>query len=271
MQNKIDLVSQEEAQENYQQIKKFTKGTCAENAPIIPVSAHHDINIDALIMAMEKYIPTPQRDTEKPPLMYIARSFDINKPGNRPEQLVGGVIGGSLMQGVLDVDDEIEIAPGRRVEIEGKSVLQPIRTTVHSIMAGGSEVNQASPGGLLALGTMLDPARVKSDSLGGRIVGKPGQLPKVLDQFYLMIHLLQRTVGTHEEKQVEPLRTNEPLMLTVGTATTVGIVNDLRDDLIGVKLKLEVCASEGQRVAVSRRIEGKWHLIGYGEIRINPS
>jgi len=271
VQNKIDLVSQEEAQENYQQIKKFTKGTCAENAPIIPVSAHHDINIDALIMAMEKYIPTPQRDTEKPPLMYIARSFDINKPGNRPEQLVGGVIGGSLMQGVLDVDDEIEIAPGRRVEIEGKSVLQPIRTTVHSIMAGGSEVNQASPGGLLALGTMLDPARVKSDSLGGRIVGKPGQLPKVLDQFYLMIHLLQRTVGTHEEKQVEPLRTNEPLMLTVGTATTVGIVNDLRDDLIGVKLKLEVCASEGQRIAVSRRIEGKWHLIGYGEIRINPS
>jgi len=271
VQNKIDLVSNEDAKTNYKQIRVFTKGTCAEKAPIIPVSAHHDINIDTLILAMEKYIPTPKRDQEKPPLMYIARSFDINKPGFRPGQLVGGVIGGSLIQGVLNVGDEVEITPGRRVGSEGKSTIEPIRTTIHSIMTGGDGTQQATPGGLLAIGTMLDPARVKSDSFAGRVVGRPGELPAVLNQFHLEIHLLKRTVGTAEEKNIDPLRTNEPLMLTVGTATTVGIVNDLRDTLIGVKLKLEVCAQEGQRVAVSRRIEGKWHLIGYGEIRLNPS
>jgi len=270
VQNKIDVVSEKEAKENFQQIKKFIKGTVAENAPIIPVSAHHDINIDTLIMAMEKTIPTPQRDKEKPPLMYIARSFDINKPGVRPQELHGGVIGGSLIQGVLAVDDDIEIAPGRKIEVEGKPTMQTITTKVHSIITGGTTTNQATPGGLLAIGTNLDPARVKSDAFGGRVVGKPGELPPVLDQFYLRIHLLQRTVGTHEEKTIESIRTNEPLMLTVGTATTVGVVNDIRSESIGVKLKLSVCAMEGQRVAMSRRIEGKWHLIGYGEISTQP-
>ena len=101
VQNKIDLVSEEDAVKNYEQIVKFVKGTCAESAPIIPVSAHHDINIDVLIKTMEEHIPTPKRDMEKPPLMYVARSFDVNKPGTKLSELKGGVVGGSLLQGTL--------------------------------------------------------------------------------------------------------------------------------------------------------------------------
>jgi translation initiation factor 2 subunit 3 len=144
----------------------------------------------------------------------------------------------------------------------------PITTKVRALFTGGKSTSQAQPGGLIAIGTDLDPARVKSDSFAGRVVGKPGQLPEVLDTFILSIHLLKRVVGTIEEKNVDPLKTKEPLMLTVGTATTVGIVTDIRENDVGVKLKLSVCAMEGQRVAVSRRIEGKWHLIGYGEIKL---
>ena len=97
VQNKIDIVTKEEALENYMEIKNFVKGTIAEGAPIIPVSAHHDVNIDKLIETIETYIPTPAMDMEKPPLMYVARSFDINTPGSAPETLKGGVIGGSLI------------------------------------------------------------------------------------------------------------------------------------------------------------------------------
>jgi len=271
VQNKIYLVSEKEAIKNYNQILGFIKGTCAENAPIIPVSAHHDINIDVLIQAMEEHIPTPKRDINKPPLMYIARSFDVNKPGSTPHELKGGVVGGSLIQGVLNVDDEIEIAPGRKIESEGKQFLEPIITRVNSLFTGGMPIKQATPGGLLAIGTCLDPARVKSDSLAGRVVGKPGSLPPVLEDFDLSIHLLKRVVGTIEEKNVEPIKTNEPLMLTVGTATTVGIVTKIYENKVNVKLKISVCAEEGQRIAVSRRIEGKWHLIGYGEIKIKKT
>lgn len=267
VQNKIDLVSEEDAQKNYQQIVKFVKGTCAENAPIIPVSAHHDINIDVLIRTMQEAIPTPKRDMEKPPLMYVARSFDVNKPGTKLSELKGGVVGGSLLQGTIKKGEKIEIAPGRKREVEGKTVLEPILTIAHTLMTGGTITDMALPGGLIAIGTELDPTIVKSDSLAGKLVGRPGQLPPVLDAFDLSMCLLKRAVGTIDEKNVDPLKTNEPLMLTVGTATTVGIISELRPEWIRVKLKLPVCADHGQRIAVSRRIEGKWHLIGYGEIK----
>jgi translation initiation factor 2 subunit 3 len=267
VQNKIDLVSEKDAMKNYQQIKEFIKGTCAENAPIIPVSAHHDINIDVLIKTMEENIPTREHDTTKPSLMYIARSFDVNKPGASPKELRGGVVGGSLMRGMIKINDPIEISPGRKIEVEGKTKIEPILTTARSFFTGGISTKEATPGGLLAIGTDLDPSVVKSDSFSGKIVGKPGELPPMLDAFDLKIHLLKRVVGTIDEKNVEPLKTNEPLMLTVGTATTVGIITELRENKIQVSLKLPVCAEENQRIAVSRRIEGKWHLIGYGEIQ----
>ena len=63
VQNKIDIVTKEEALENYREIKRFVKGTIAENAPIIPVSAHHDVNIDKLIETIEKYHPDARRLT----------------------------------------------------------------------------------------------------------------------------------------------------------------------------------------------------------------
>lgn len=267
VQNKIDLVSEKNAIKNYEQILKFIKGTCAENAPIIPVSAHQDINIDVLIKSMQDHIPTPKRDHDKPPLMYTARSFDINKPGSRPNDLKGGVIGGSLIQGALKQGEEIEICPGRRIEVEGRKTFEAITTTVESLFTGGRSVKEATPGGLIAIGTKLDPARTKSDSYAGKIVGKTGQLPPTIEKFDLFINLLKRVVGTVEEKNVEPIKTNEPLMLTIGTATTVGIVSEFHGEKIGVKLKLPVCAEEGQRIAISRRIDGRWHLIGYGEIQ----
>ncbi|MGW8288882.1 MAG: translation initiation factor IF-2 subunit gamma, partial [Candidatus Bathyarchaeia archaeon] len=95
VQNKIDIVEEKRARKSYEEIKNFVKGTIAENAPIIPVSAQHEINIDVLLNAIEEIIPTPKRDETKPPLMYIIRSFDVNKPGTPIEDLDGGIIGGT--------------------------------------------------------------------------------------------------------------------------------------------------------------------------------
>jgi len=268
VQNKIDLVSEKNAIKNHEQILKFVKGTCAEGAPIIPISAHQDINIDVLIKVMQEHIPTPKRESNKPSFMHVARSFDINKPGARPNDLQGGIIGGSLVQGILKVGDEIEVCPGRQIEVEGKKQMERITTKVESLFTGGHSVEEASPGGLIAIRTSLDPSRTKSDSYAGKVVGKIGQLPPVLEDFNLTINLLKRVVGTIEEKNVDPIKTNEPLMLTIGTATTVGIVSEFHGEKITVKLKLPVCANEGQRIAISRRIDGRWHLIGYGEIEI---
>ncbi|MFA5313555.1 MAG: translation initiation factor IF-2 subunit gamma [Methanomassiliicoccales archaeon] len=265
VQNKIDIVTKEEALENFKQIKAFVKGTIAENAPIIPVSAHHDVNIDKLIEAIEKFIPTPKQDDKKPARMYVARSFDINTPGTEPKSLKGGVLGGSITQGRLEIGDEIELMPGRKVDLPGgKTSWERITTTIVSLHVGDTEIQRAKPGGLIAIGTQLDPSLTKSDGLTGRVIGRPGTLPPMLQKLTMSTHLLERVVGAAEDLAVESIKTNEPLMLSVGTATTVGVVTSARSESVDVALKLPVCAEKPQRVAISRKISNKWRLIGYG-------
>ncbi len=266
VQNKVDLVTKEQAVQNHKEIKEFLKGTVAENAPVIPISAHHNMNIDTLIMAIEKAIPSPKYSKENPVRMYVARSFDVNVPGTKLKGLKGGVIGGSLIEGSLKVGDEIEIRPGSKVVTSRGATWVPLVTTVRSLLAGTLELKEATPGGLIAIGTGLDPSFTKSDSLVGRIAGKPDTLPSVSESLKIRTELLKRVVGMSSEQAVEALKTNEPLMLSVGTATTVGVVTSGRSDSADISLKIPVCAEKDQRIAISRRIAGKWRLIGYGVV-----
>jgi translation initiation factor 2 subunit 3 len=267
VQNKIDLVDPKQAEENYRQIQAFVKGTVAESAPIVPVSAHHDVNLDALLMMIQKVIPTPPHDESKPAKMYVARSFDVNQPGILPEKIVGGVLGGSLMQGRMKVGEEIEISPGRQVTLGNKTEWKNITTTIRSLHTGGSARKEVRPGGLIAIGTNLDPVLTKADGLVGRVVAPPATLPEILMKMTVEVNLLERVVGVSEELKVEGIKTSEPLMVSVGTATTVGVVTSARENRADMALKIPVVAEPGQRVAVSRRIGGKWRLIGYGVLK----
>jgi translation initiation factor 2 subunit 3 len=267
IQNKIDIVTREKVLENYEQIKAFVSGTVAENAPIIPVSAQQNANIDLVIEAIEKYIPTPVHDMDKPPLLFVARSFDVNKPGTTPENLVGGVVGGSLSRGKLHIGDELELRPGRKVESGGIVKWVPIKTTITDIFAGKTEVEEAAPGGLIGVGTKLDPFMTKSDSLVGQVAGLPGSIPPTIDGFIMETKLLPRVVGVSDEYNVEPIRSNEPLMLNIGTATTIGVVTSARTNDAEVKLKRPVCADIGSPVAISRRVGARWRLIGSGILK----
>ncbi|MFP4217338.1 MAG: translation initiation factor IF-2 subunit gamma [Salinarchaeum sp.] len=261
-QNKIDLVDRDQARENAAAIEDFVSGTVAEGAPIIPVSAQRGVNIDLLIDAIEETIPTPERDPDADSRMQVARSFDINRPGTTWEDLLGGVLGGSLVRGTLETGTEIAIHPGREVDTGGQSEYQPITTTVRSLQAGGETIDEATPGGLLGVGTGLDPALTKGDALAGQVAGPPGTLPPTHEQFTMSVELLDRVVGT----EVEEITTGEPLMLTVGTATTVGSVTSARGDEADVVLKRPVCASPGASIAINRRVGSRWRLIGVGTL-----
>lgn len=266
VQNKIDVVSQADAIDHYHQIKKFVKGTIAENAPIIPVSAQKGINIGALIMGLDEYIPEPEHDPDAPPHMLVARSFDINKPGISWREVMGGVIGGSLTQGILREGDDIEIRPGRQTQVENRVIWEPITTKITSINTGAKKVGEATPGGLIALGTKLDPALTKSDALAGQVAGHVDRLPPVWDRLSFKVTLMERVVGSDDELNIEPLRHKEPLMLSVGTAVTVGVVVNAKKDVVDVVLKRPVCAAVGTRIAISRQVGGRWRLIGMGTL-----
>ena len=262
VQNKIDVCSKKRALESYNEIKDFLKGSLLEKSPIIPVSAHHNRNIDLLIQAIEELFPTPDKDLKSDFQMNIARSFDINKPGTKPKKIRGGVLGGTVGIGKIKVGDKIEIKPGRTT----KKGLETIKTEVNSLHSGVAR-GTLGPGGLVAIGTSLDPAMTKSDSLLGNVIGKPGTLPPVWDKFSVEAKLLDRVVGTKNIQDMDELKTKEPLMITVGTRTTVGIPITVRENIVDINLTIPVCAPIGQRIALSRRVDGKWHLIGYGIIK----
>jgi translation initiation factor 2 subunit 3 len=267
VQNKIDVVDRGRAKANYDEIKEFAKGTVAANAPIIPVSAQHKLNMDVLICAIQERIPTPMRDHTVSPRMSILRSFDVNRPGTEAEELVGGVVGGSIVQGVFKKGDEIEIRPGIKSEGTNKLVYEPLIASVEGLQAGGGDVKQATPGGLVAVGTDLDPSVTKSDGLVGNVLGRAGTLPQTLEKVSLDVGLFEKAVGTELLVPVQKVKMNEPLVLNVGTAVTSGIVVSAREDIADVSLKKPVCAEAGSKVALSRRIGESWRLIGFGTIR----
>ncbi|HIA39317.1 MAG TPA: translation initiation factor IF-2 subunit gamma [Candidatus Poseidoniales archaeon] len=268
VQNKIDLVSKERALESFQEIKEFLSGTIAKNAPIIPVSAHHDVNLDILIEAIEVFIPTPQRSKAEKAVMHIARSFDINRPGARPEQLQGGVIGGSIVSGTFNIGDVVEIGPGRKIEKKKKVSYEPIKTTITSMQGGGNNLESMQAGGLCGLATPLDPAVTASDNLSGQVLAKVGELPPVREIIAIEINLLEEMVGSDEEKpdKVAPLRSGEMLMVNISTATSVGVVSNIGGGKATLNLRLPVVAEDGGRISLSRRSGTRWRLIGYGVI-----
>ena len=199
--------------------------------------------------------------------MYVARSFDVNKPGTAIDNIKGGVLGASLAQGILKVKQEIEIRPGRSYEEKNQKKWKPIITKIISLKYGGNDVNEVSPGGTFGMLTSLDPAIVKSDSLTGSVVGIPGKLPPVLHKLDLDVHLLERVVGSKEELVVDPIKIQEPLMLNVNSSATVGIVTALKKNAFSCILKLPICAQKGSRITISRRVENRFRLIGYGIIQ----
>lgn len=269
VQNKIDLVTKERAIESHEEIKSFLKGTIAENAPIIPVSAHHDVNLDVLIHAIEATIPTPDRSEDKRAIMHVARSFDINKPGTRPTKLRGGVIGGSIVEGQFNIDDDIVIGPGRKIQKGSKVSYEPIQTKVSSMQGGGLSLDNMHAGGLCGMATPLDPAITTADNLSGQVVARVGDLPEVRDAVDIMVHLMENMVaGEGEEPSpIMPLRSNEMLMVNVATATSVGVVSNVKKGTATLTLRLPICADSGQRISLSRRVGSRWRLIGHGTIQ----
>jgi len=261
VQNKVDVVDKEAAKQNKKDIEEFLKRVGIE-APIIPIAANYNANTDVLLAAIQEFIPTPKRDLTKASKMYIARSFDINRPGADIKGIKGGVLGGSLIQGELKKGDEIEIKPGIKKVRHNQNVWETVKTKIAEIDAGEETVDSARPGGLIALQTYLDPNLTKSDALSGNVLGKVGTVPEPLSSVDSKVTLIERQLIDSDVK----IMPNEPLMLSIGTTVTVGMVQKHAGDQLSMTLKIPIVAVKGDKFAISKRIDMKWRLIGYGEI-----
>jgi translation initiation factor 2 subunit 3 len=267
VQNKIDLVDKQQALKNYREIKEFTKGTIAENSPIIPISAQQKINIDKLLEEICK-IEIPKREINTEPIFLIARSFDINRPGKAVNKLNGGVLGGILKKGKLEVGNEIEIKPGLTVKKANQTDYKTLTTKILSLHKGNNAVKEVEPGASISIETELDPFLTKTDSLTGCVASLKGKLPEITNKIKIKIHLFNEVLGIEESKKVEDLKTKEVLMLSVNTTITVGAVEkiDKEEKEVELLLNIPIVALKDDKVGIARNIEKHWRLIGWGEV-----
>ena len=198
LQNKVDLIKDTQALEHQKSISAFVKGhpsftsffmmsnvnefpgTVAESSPIVPISAQLRYNIDAVNEYIVKKIPIPTRDFTSSPRLIVIRSFDVNKPGAEVDELKGGVAGGSILTGVLHLGMEVEIRPGIVTkDAQGRNKCKPIFSRIVSLHAESNHLQFAVPGGLIGVGTRIDPTLCRADRLVGQVLGAVGKLPQI--------------------------------------------------------------------------------------------
>ena len=159
--------------------------------------------------------------------MIVIRSFDVNHPGEEAEKLQGGVAGGTILKGVLKIGDEIAIRPGKvtRDRKSGQITWNEIRSVVTSLMADKNELMYAIPGGLIAVGTKVDPQFTRSDVMVGGVIGHPEKMPDVYNQIDVKTSIFKRIVGTKtDEKTLQKIQQDEILMINIGSTNDYGTV-----------------------------------------------
>ena len=259
-------------------------GTVAESSPIVPISAQLKYNIDAVNEYIVKRVPIPIRDFTSDPRLIVIRSFDVNKPGAEVDELKGGVAGGSILTGVLHLGQEVEIRPGIVTkDSAGRNRCKPIFSRIVSLHAENNHLQFAVPGGLIGVGTRIDPTLCRADRLVGQVLGAVGKLPKVYTgksynifvyftssryavELEISMFLLRRLLGvkTEDKKQtkVAKLAKNELLLINIGSTSTGGRVLSVKADLAKIQLTSPACTEVGEKVALSRRIDKHWRLVG---------
>ncbi|NCP72370.1 translation initiation factor IF-2 subunit gamma [archaeon] len=257
-QNKIDLVSKEEALLNYKKLREFLDSEGYKDSPIIPTSAHFDTNIDALIYAIVNTIEKPsiEKLSSKPLKMQIVRSFDINKPSTKLKELKGGVLGGAILEGKISVNEKCFIYPG----FENG----PIEFKVKSLNSEKISLKEAHLGGLIAIGTDLDPFFCFSDKMVGQIVCEEKSKPTLSNIIKIDYNKIERLIEPNQSE----FKIGERVVLVIGSSAQVGVIKKInKNNEFEIMLARNAAFYPKNKVAVSRNVNSRWRLAGYGEIK----
>ncbi len=187
----IDLVSGE--------LSQLTRGTALQSAPVVPVSAKTGYGLDALRLALADCLAArPARRDLNRPRLPIDRAFTMSG--------FGTVVTGTLLDGSLNVGDEMTILPSNRA------------ARIRGLQTHKTKLDSAVPGSRVAVnlsGVQLDEVR------RGDVLCRPDTLrsTELLDAQF-----------RHLQDADSPLKHNAEVKLFVGASETLARARVLSGD-----------------------------------------
>lgn len=258
--NKLDLISKEVAIERKKELDDLLKKLDIKPYIIIPTAFNKKLGIQYLLKAiMEVFPPKENNNKENNSFFRITRSFDINKIGTNWTDIQGGVIGGSLIHGQLNIGDTVEIKPGiLSKNKDGKFINQPIITKILSLETDNKNLDKLNPGGLVGIGTEIDPYYCKNDMLSGNILGKVGTLPDIYTEVKLKYKQLDEFDGKWNPKN------GDTIFLQIGNISVESrLIKNNKDNFIFNLLK-PTCIEENTKILVCRKEDNILKIVGFG-------
>lgn len=263
IQNKCDLVKKESILSNKSQIEDFVDDITNNELPIIPIIAQTGANIEYVGRYLSNKLVNYDKDINLPLQINIIRTFDVNKPNITMDKLTGGVLGGSITQGLLKKDQIIQISPGICSRNKDNSwKVEPLFTKVNSINSEKNSMSYAIPGGLIGVGTTLDPAYTKGNKLIGQIITNPGKHLPIVSIITIKYSSFRRV-----SKISKSLSTNEVVKVgIISNHVSATVIDwDKKKKLIKLQLAMPACINDSN-VSIMKKIDKNYKIFSVGKV-----
>ena len=272
--NKIDLIKREVAIERLNQLKDFMKDTKYEHSRTIPISANFGANIDIICQYIAECIPEPEKDLESDAELIAVRSFNTNKQCIPINEIQGGVVGGSLIQGKLCPNDEVTVLPGfvvKNPKSDSSYIYQPIQTRIIEIYSDSTPLDEAIPGGLIATKLTIDPCFTLQDKLAGNmIVAGDISRYKIYEKFTIKYVVIKSLDEVSDEKYTS-ISLTDVLIVNCNAKNTVCKIVSFSKKHKTMELESTtepICVKIDGKVTLSKKTQTSGpRLIGFGFVK----
>jgi len=259
--NKIDLINKNLLQIRKRELDNMLKEYNIKPFVILPTCFNKKLGLDYLVKAiMELFNPEEfiNKNKNNIPIFRISRSFDINKPGTDIDNINGGILGGSLITGTLKINDEIEIKPGIVNKINDKFICTSIKTKITSLKTEEKYLNEIYNGGLVAIGTDIDPYYCKNDLLLGNNIGLINTLPENYTEIKINVEL-SNLFGYEWKPKI-----NDNLLLQIGIKSINAQLINLNNKIFTFKLLTPVCIYNNEHIILCYYVNKLIKIVGEG-------
>jgi translation initiation factor 2 subunit 3 len=266
--NKLDLMikNKNKVPDIIERIEDFTQSynnKCSafgENKiPVIPISGTHDINIDVVLEYIAN-MKIPKKNLTKDFKMLVIRSFNVNKEKTPIQELKGGVIGGSLVNGMINLNDEVIIYPGYTKKnpcgSSKKWSYAPLKTKALSINSGKNSLTYAIPGGLIGIQLDIDPSFTGDDGLTGNVIYNKNQKNindiKVYEEITLKYKKLTRKLTEYITEYSKKFDVKDTIQINVNSNNILCKIKSITKESIELVLDKPICLELGEIVTISK-------------------